>query len=1041
MNYLDVSKSVIISAPAGSGKTEKLARRYIALLKSGAEVERILAITFTDKAAAEMKQRILKILKNEDRILYGSLLERMAMMRVSTIHSFCGTLIRRFSFEASVDPMYEIEDSIDSRILWEEILYEILMESRKEKGGQDFFLTSLSERGFRGLEYLKGTINNLFEKMPFSLEAQVPEYSTSPSLGSLIDELKKWPGTQEAIDGYDKLFERAAFYRLVSAEKYFLTKNKMPRKRNSTAMKTIGNYQDWTAKMYRYWQYKNNEEFTERAKRILDIFRTCFRKYQIKKALSSCLDFSDLEYITYKLLTQNPEWANILYAFDEKTDHILVDEFQDTNNFQWAIIDRLTEEWRSGFGAKREDNIIPTIFLVGDEKQSIYYFRGANVEIFPRAQEKLKQWLKDEFSFEELTSNYRSRPAIVDFTNLLFSQIMVADKNSPSWVTRYRAFEVSGTDSQETGRVELVLLNGDTDTVAETKQKEAEIIAKRILSLVGNFEITDRSASDQSEITLQKRPCRFMDIAILLRKRTHLKKYEDAFRRIGIPFVAVKGIGFYQEPEIVMLRAFVYFLTNPMDDYSLYILLKSPLFFYREETIVKALRYEGISLLSKLKASGQSEKTVTLLEEWLHLIPNTTISELIEKALVQTKAWEYFHDAQKRANVKKFIKIIEGLESGGKSLIKISDFLERTSGRVDEPKATVNTEGMNAVKIMTIHGAKGLEFPVVFVPGIEEPILSGSSDSLIYEVQEDLFFKFIPDSEIRKHDGDFSHHIQKQEEEQKRLFYVAVTRAEEALFLVGQWNEKDRGFLGFLKYGLGIEKNSTGYGLSIPEKKQIKGLYLFSEQEVETLCREIPGQAVQKPQLAPGEFLPIAVKRTTEWKSVTEAVDIKQKHGKDWVMLGEVLHRLFELVSKGILSEKDLHEKAEKMLAIKGIIRDKAEKILSIIDRTVKVLREKGIWQEVILPREDAYAELPFILKNEDVVYTGRIDRVLTQKRLFAIYDYKTFPVKDREVAHLLKGYAVQLGIYREAIKKLFKPQDVKSYIIFTHRGEIREVV
>ncbi|MEF9475138.1 MAG: UvrD-helicase domain-containing protein, partial [Candidatus Mariimomonas ferrooxydans] len=142
-NYLDINKSVIISSPAGSGKTEKLARRYIALLKSGADVERILAVTFTDKAAAEMKRKIFRILKEEDEVLFRKLLEKMSLMRVSTIHSFCGTLLRRFSFEAAIDPNYRIDDAIDSRITWEGILYEILMDAGEGREGHELLLQAL----------------------------------------------------------------------------------------------------------------------------------------------------------------------------------------------------------------------------------------------------------------------------------------------------------------------------------------------------------------------------------------------------------------------------------------------------------------------------------------------------------------------------------------------------------------------------------------------------------------------------------------------------------------------------------------------------------------------------------------------------------------------------------------------------------------------------------------------------------------------------------------------------------------------------------
>ncbi|MCK5504589.1 MAG: UvrD-helicase domain-containing protein, partial [Thermodesulfovibrionia bacterium] len=554
-NYLDVNKSVVISSPAGSGKTEKLARRYIALLKSGVDAERILAITFTDKAAAEMKQRILRILKEEDEVLFHELLQKIPLMRVSTIHSFCGTLIRRFSFEASIDPNYRIEDAIDSRIAWEEILYEILMEAGKGNEGQDFLLQSLSDKGFRGLEYLKATINNLFEKMPFSLETKMPAFSFSAHLLPLAEELKKWPGAGETIAGYEGLFENNAFNRLVSAERHFLTGNKMPRVRVPAGLKGIVDYKDWSIKMFSYWHYKSIEEFTRRAERIRGIFKKCFLRYSDKKMANGTLDFSDLEYIAYKLLTENPDWANILYAFDEKTDHILVDEFQDTNAFQWAIIDKLTEEWRSGLGAKREEGIIPTIFLVGDEKQSIYYFRGANVEIFQNAKEKLKGWLRNEFYYGEARENFRSLPAIIEFTNHIFSRIMRAEEAAPPWMTRYSQCEACRKDTQDVGKVEVILLDEDEASMAELRQREASLVAKRIQGFVNNFQITDRLVSNRSGVLSQKRHCKYMDIALLLRKRTHLKIYEEAFRQHGIPFVVVKGIGFYQEPEIAILRS------------------------------------------------------------------------------------------------------------------------------------------------------------------------------------------------------------------------------------------------------------------------------------------------------------------------------------------------------------------------------------------------------------------------------------------------------------------------------------------------------
>ncbi|MEF9427462.1 MAG: UvrD-helicase domain-containing protein, partial [Candidatus Mariimomonas ferrooxydans] len=364
-------------------------------------------------------------------------------------------------------------------------------------------------------------------------------------------------------------------------------------------VEVVWRVQGWALKMWQYWKNRILKEHMSRGKRVKEIFKKCFDKYRGEKTLKGVLDFSDLEYLVFRLLTENPEWSNILYAFDEKTDHILVDEFQDTNNFQWAITDKLTEEWRSGMGAKREEGIMPTIFLVGDEKQSIYFFRGANVEIFQRAKKRLNNWLKDGFYYEEVKENYRSRPAIIDFTNHVFSRIMSTTGNVPSWITGYNPFKACRTDTGDTGRTEVILLDNDEAATAEVKQREADVIAKRIQSLVGSFRIKDRLSSLSSEQAVVPEPasgrlCKYMDVAVLLRRRTHLKRYEDAFRRHGIPFVIIKGIGFYQEPETAILRALVYFLSNPKDNYSLYILLKSPFFLVDEGVIIMAAKCAGI---------------------------------------------------------------------------------------------------------------------------------------------------------------------------------------------------------------------------------------------------------------------------------------------------------------------------------------------------------------------------------------------------------------------------------------------------------------
>ena len=915
-NYLDTEKSILISAPAGSGKTERLARRYIALLQKGVDVERILAITFTEKASAEMKQRILKLLNLEDKTLFNTLLDKMPLMRVSTIHSFCSSLLRRFSFEADIDPNYRVEDATDARMRWEEILYEVLMGAGRGSRGHDLLVQTLSERGFRGLDYLKQTMDYLFMKSPFTFEA-APFTHDSISNSHLAGELKEWPGAAELIDGYRAIFDKNDLQSLMACEQLFLTSAKNIRTRQPKVLKGIHSYREWASIMSAFWRDKMLDEYARITFRLNEIFRTCSDKYASDKRAKGLVDFSDLEYLAYKMLTGHPEWANILYAFDEKTDHILVDEFQDTNSFQWEIINQLTEEWRSGMGAKREQGIRPTIFLVGDDKQSVYYFRGANVELFHGAKEKLQSWLSDEFVFEEVKENFRSLPAIVEFTNYIFPKIMQTSEDSPAWVTRYNAFNASRPAVPAPGKVELILVENDSENTVDAKKREAEILAIRIQGLVNDYRITDKASSHQ-------RHCRYMDMAILLRRRTHLKVYEEALRKFNIPFVAVKGIGFYQEPEVAMMRAFVFFLSNPRDDYSLYIILKSPVFNICENSILNLIQREGDSLYSKLgsavndRENSQADELVvtafSMLEEWLSSVNEFPLSELLEEVMVTTGAWKYFHESQRRANIKKFIRIIEDHEAAGKSLIRIRDLLERTFEREEEPKANVNTEGMDAVKLMTIHSSKGLEFPIVFIPGLDDTFHSATGDRLVYEKAGRFFFKSISEASIRREDEDFQIHSAKEEEEQKRLFYVAVTRAEDALFLISRWSDKDRSFFGLLRGGLGLESASTAQD-TIPD---IPGFSILSENDVNKLYEHSP--PIKSPgRIEPApEFIPLPVRKQFPWKAVTETVDIRRRHGKDWMLLGDIIHRLFEGVSKCTLREDSLSEIAVNFLEARG---------------------------------------------------------------------------------------------------------------------------
>jgi ATP-dependent helicase/nuclease subunit A len=655
--------------------------------------------------------------------------------------------------------------------------------------------------------------------------------------------------------------------------------------------------------------------------------------------------------ITYEALVKNPDWMNILYSFDEHTDHILVDEFQDTSSLQWKIIDKLTEEWRSGIGAKRESGKIPTVFLVGDEKQSIYLFRGANVSLFQEAKERLSEWLGGEYLFEEIRENYRSLPEITEFVNSLFKRLMQPTLYE-SWRTRYASFEAT---REGDGHVELILMDSG-ETTKESREQEASSLAKRIQSLVNNHEIFEGD---------QKRPCMYGDMAILLRRRTHLSLLEDALRRYEIPFIVAKGIGFYDEPEVALLRELLFLLIDPMDDYSLFCLLRSPLFNIDYGTLFKLIdKKDDRPLLEKLRnltAKTQSARrpslvarrlsaAYNLISGWIERARSIPPAILLEDILSETKGWQYFWEKQRHVNIKKFIRLIEQYESRGFSLLDIREKLIKAR-QGEEAKANINTEGMNVVKIMTVHAAKGLEFPMVFLPSLDEDNTPKTKSIVVDEEDGRIFMAYEEDPNKRKKRESFLKRKEKEIEEEKRLFYVSVTRAQDFLCMLGSQKKEGR-VTGRLAYIL----DNLEYlpSLKVINESELNNIYTASLSSL--ITRQTPSEPFMS---GPAYTEPLSYEPTFKWQDVTEEIDIRVKHGEDWVLLGKVFHKLFEEISRGLMEIDDIEKRAHILLRAEIYSEKELDKIEKIIKDDFKKLSASGHIKDIVLPMKGSYVELP----------------------------------------------------------------------------------
>ena len=941
--YLDTGKSVIISAPAGSGKTERLARRYISLLEDGTEPEKILAITFTEKAAAEMKDRILNILLKEKKHIFDRVKEKIPLMRITTIHAFCRKLITRFAMELGLDPSLEVLDEFTASQLWSESVYDTL---RDEKDSPSVFFDYLKFKGLKGWDILYRSLDSIHARRPYS---------------ELLTE-------------------------------------------------------------------KDHSDFSPEEGQLIELYSRCFRKYRIKKLELRSIDFNDMELLAYRAITSNPEWLNILYAFDEHTDHILVDEFQDTNSIQWKIIDKLTEEWRSGLGAKRAGGKTPTIFLVGDEKQSIYMFRGANVSVFHEVKSKLEEWLGKEAVYIEARDNYRSLPQIIDFTNKLFEHLMKG-LTAESWRTKYSPFS---STREGDGSVRLFVFENEKNS-KQTRDKEASLLSNSILSMAGNTDIFTDTV---------KRKCRYSDIAVLMRNRTHLASFETAFREHNIPYIVVGGIGFYDEPEVAMLRELVSFIIDPNDNFSLFVLLRSPLFGFSDSALFDLLSDRDVSLFDSLRKSGSNRlrNATGLLEKYLSQKHDMPMTVLLEDFLSETKGWEIFHEVQRHTNIKKFLRILEQYESEGLSRIEIKEKLIR-SKKSSESKANVNAENLDAVKIMTIHGAKGLQFPVVFLPSLDETNTARGDAVFIDESDNLITFAYEEDTDRRRKNNHFMLRKEKENEEEKRLFYVAVTRAMDHLFMSGAAKKDDdrglkiKGKLSFIEAAFPASisgPNSFGDIFEVINENDFAYAFkpsgvLFSSDSKKFFSEPVYTEEVS------------LFKKARKWVSVTEDVEIRTKHGDDWVSLGIIFHRLFEEISKGILDYTRREDRLETILTNDSSLKKHMDRYRRIILNDFKKLEDSGLYEEIIIPKDRSFAELPFAIQKGDRIYNGRIDRIIIKDETAFIYDYKTFPASDKEIVELKEKYRFQMSIYSEACSRLFSLK-TKSFILFTHKPVLVEL-
>ncbi len=871
------AQNFCVSAGAGSGKTAVLVELYLRFLEETLKGEArdipptgeegtktrpcrvldIVAITFTEKAAAEMKQRLREAIDQELRDsaargdeaacrFWKEQKNDFSLAFISTFHSFCRRILREYPVEAGVDPTFSVLAEEDALALQREIVEAVVLEALDGAiTDPDMPLGRLVRTfGLRGFAFREGLFERLLSVMNrivnagFTIEEVVARHAAKPPPGggatkeqlltafrSLVAALLEARDDPKGSKAIRKRIEPACAC-LERIERAGLTARGVEEIRSFTARNwgtgRIGRARREVKELAERWQVEEaRRRAHETASLLLSLLATIAERYEAAKLEIGKLDFNDLQRKARDLLRDHPDVRN---DYKRRFSRIMVDEFQDTNALQKEIVYHLAEDpgtCATFAPGERDTSKIRLarrkLFLVGDPKQSIYGFRGADVSVFKDVMaEMARTGLGKVVYFEE---NFRSQPAILEFVNAFFGWCMGTEPEYDFEVgfgpedrlTPHRKAAAAGPCVE---LLDLSSVDGADEEgaaskpAAERRKVEAEAIGRRILALVNGPAILPVGGGKE------RRTPRFEDIAILFRRFTKVKTYEQAFRRLQIPYYAVKGSGFFQCQEIYDILNFLEFIRHPGDAVALAGVLRSPLVGVSDETLFWLTHPCGggtIPLCEPFLVDGDDprafgrhpsiepadrERLEAFHRFWRRcrrIKDALPLAELIEAIIEETgltaTLLTTFQGEQRVANLRKLIEMAREFES-----VRTNGFVEfvqelerRIEEKPREAEAQVHSEVSGVVRLMTIHQAKGLEFPIVFLPDIGQPI-GKPLPTLLFDEKGELVVTRI---EVGGRQIPLAKELEAKEKkreaaESKRIFYVAATRARDLLVLSGE---------------------------------------------------------------------------------------------------------------------------------------------------------------------------------------------------------------------------------------------------------------
>lgn len=1046
---------VAVSAGAGTGKTHVLVERYVTLLER-CGIPEIVAVTFTEAAAAEMRQRVRhEVLTRAELAAHAPLVDDAI---IGTIHSLCLRLLREHRVEAGLDPAVGVLSEDEAELLRLEASAAAIDAAAESDDGRAAIVDALGVYQAGQMLPLmvaqRDDVRAAFDALPWDPEALVAhlraevdaacEELLGPlrrSVPSSLDQLASF-----IVDPSDLLAERILSAREIAGE---------PAEAGIAAwcerLERIGDVLKLSGGRAAAWSIAVpdvraemrhlREDIEARQKRaqawnehdeaaalVLPSLRALFEdacaRYEARKHEAGGLDFLDLELSAVRLLEEHPEVSR---AYRSAWRHLMVDEAQDVSGLQARLIRAITSE-RTGEEGR------PRLFLVGDEKQSIYRFRGAQVRQFRALQAVVRD---ADGVLLPLSASFRTHATLVEQANELFD---VAFEGS-----EVRMERMTGRPGDPPAAPHLTVL--PVSGKAGRRLAEADVVAEEIEALLrAGRPIWDKRARAY-------RPARAGDVAILLRRYSNVHLFEQALEARGIPFATPSGTGFFTRAEVVDLTNLLRWLVEPDDQIALTGVLRSPLFMLSDRAVYLLRRrgYLQYALREPPEELPLPERercrfAAVVLDELRGVARTSSAADLVERALVLTgyeASWAAVSGAEQTlANIRKFARLCRDLAHY--TTAEVVDYLERRRDELVTREGPAVLDRPDAVQLMTVHGAKGLEFSVVFVPEAHLPAWV-SWDAVRWRPGEGVSFTLDRREEedtTRPRPAFYSLLTSREDlderEEHLRLFYVAATRARDYLYLSGDEGGSGGGWLPHVHAAV-----EAGGLRGVDLRPAVDAEERVTRRRSGWLEVEVPPADAEQP------FVPDLLARppVIPLRASTPATALRIVEHQQWargdglgLVRGRIIHRAIEASAlrpgeaiADLVAAVTLEEARDLDASVRAGLATEAEAMLD------------GFWasptgEGVRASGAGAHFEVPFAWHWDGIPVHGQIDLLYRDAASgeWWVIDFKTdrvTPGRERESA---EPYLVQLGLYAAALEAATGTRP-RAALLFLRTGALHE--